>query len=238
MYRLEQEFNRAGLKLSRQTMSNRVLYASDTWLRPIYDQLHQQLVQQLVLHADETTLQVLKEAGKKAQSKSYMWLYRTSGDTERPIFLYDYQPNRKAGNAESFLDGFSGYLHADGYQGYHKLPDCIRVVGCWAHARRKFDEALQTLPKEDRKGSLAATGECYCTRLFQLEDAFSHLTTEERYAKRLEQAKLCWTLSCCGQMMFPAKLPLNPPLAKQLIICWSSGPIWNAIWKMTVWSSA
>lgn len=62
-------------------------------------------------------------------------------------------------------------------------------MGCWAHARRKFDEALQTLPKEDRKGSLAATGECYCTRLFQLEESFAELTPEERYAKRLEQEK-------------------------------------------------
>ena len=92
-------------------------------------------------------------------------------------------------HAEEFLKGFSGWLHADGYQGYHKLPENIRVVGCWAHARRKFDEALQTLPKEDRKGSLAATGECYCTRLFQLEESFAELTPEERYAKRLEQEK-------------------------------------------------
>ena len=188
LYRLEQEFHRAGLKLSRQTMSNWILHASDTWLRPIYDQLHRQLVQQQVLHADETTLQVLKEAGKSAVSKSYMWLYRTSGCAERPIVLYEYKPNRKAENAEQFLQGFSGWLHADGYQGYHKLPGHIRVVGCWAHARRKFDEALQTLPKEDRKESLAATGERYCTELFKLEDSFSGSTAEERHTKRLEQA--------------------------------------------------
>ena len=62
-------------------------------------------------------------------------------------------------------------------------------MGCWAHARRKFDEALQTLPKENRKGSLAATGECYCTRLFQLEESFAELAPKKRYAKRLEQEK-------------------------------------------------
>ena len=87
------------------------------------------------------------------------------------------------------MNGFSGWLHADGYQGYHKLPENIRVVGCWAHARRKFDEALQTIPKEDRRGSLAATGECYCTRLFRLEEALVELTPEERYTKRLELEK-------------------------------------------------
>ncbi len=189
LYRLEQEFHREGLKLSRQTMANWLLNASDTWLRPIYDVLHVELCRETVLHGDETTLQVLKESGKAATSKSYMWLYRTSGCAEHPIVLYEYQPNRKAEHAEEFLKGFSGWLHADGYQGYHKLPENIRVVGCWAHARRKFDEALQTLPKEERKNSLAAAGECYCTRLFRLEESFAELTPEERYNKRLELEK-------------------------------------------------
>ena len=189
LYRLEQEFNREGLKLSRQTMANWMLNTSDTWLRPIYDVLHRDLCRETVLHGDETTLQVLKEPGRPSASKSYMWLYRTGQDDGPPIVLYEYQPSRKAAHAEEFLKGFSGWLHADGYQGYHKLPENIRVVGCWAHARRKFDEALQTLPKEKRKGSLAATGECYCTRLFQLEESFAELTPEERYTKRLEQEK-------------------------------------------------
>ena len=189
LYRLQQEFERQGLKLSRQTMANWLLNTSEKWLRPVYDTLCEQLRKESVLHADETTLQVLKEPGRSSASKSYMWLYRTSGCAESPIVLYEYQPSRKAAHAEEFLKGFSGWLHADGYQGYHKLPENIRVVGCWAHARRKFDEALQTLPKEDRKGSLAATGECYCTRLFQLEESFAELTPEERYAKRLEQEK-------------------------------------------------
>ena len=90
-------------------------------------------------------------------------------------------------------------MHSDGYQGYHKLPENIRVVGCWAHAGRKFDEALQMLPKEKRQDPLEAVGECYCTRLFQLEHALVDLTPEERYAKRLELEKpvldalLTWT---------------------------------------------
>ena len=136
LYRLEKEYERQGLKLSRQTMSNWLLSASEDWLEPIYDTLHAQLCRQHVLHADETTLQVLHEKDKSAKSKSYMWLYRTSGDAAKPIVLYDYQPNRKAENAEAFLNGFTGWLHADGYQGYHRLPTQIRVVGCLAHARR------------------------------------------------------------------------------------------------------
>lgn len=189
LYRLEQEFNRQGLKLSRQTMSNWLLNVSEMWLQPIYSVLHEKLRKEQVLHADETTLQVLKEAGRPSTSKSYMWLYRTSGCAEQAIVLYEYQPTRKAEHAENFLKDFSGWLHADGYQGYHRLPENIRVVGCWAHARRKFDEALQTLPKEQQKDSPAAVGECYCSRLFKLEETFAELTPEERYEKRLEQEK-------------------------------------------------
>ena len=189
LYRLEQEFNRQGLKLSRQTMANWLLKASEKWLRPVYDVLHEQLCREPVLHADETTLQVLKEPGRSSTSKSYMWLYRTSGCAKQAIVLYEYQPTRKAEHAEAFLKGFSGWLHADSYQGYHKLPGNIRVVGCWAHARRKFDEALGTLPQEKRKDSPAAMGECYCSQLFKLEQALAELTPEERYEKRLEQEK-------------------------------------------------
>lgn len=189
LYRLEQEMERAGIKLTRQTMSNWILHASDDWLKPVYEQLHRELLKRSVLHADETTLQVLKEPGKAATGKSYMWLYRTSGDAEHPIVLYDYRPNRKSENAEAFLRGFSGWLHADGYQGYHKLPEQIRVVGCWAHARRKFDEALNALPKETRVGSEAAKGVALCSSLFKIEETLSELSAEERLKQRREQAK-------------------------------------------------
>ena len=189
LYRLEQEFDRQGLKLSRQTMSNWLLKATEDWLQPIYDVLHQRLCQEKVLHGDETTLQVLHEKGKSATSRSYMWLYRTSGDAEQPIVLYDYQPNRKAENAEKFLEGFSGWLHADGYQGYHRLPEQIRVVGCWAHARRKFDEALTAVGKEQQSASKPAEALCYFAKLFQMEQDFAALTAEERFTKRLEQEK-------------------------------------------------
>lgn len=189
LYRQEQEWNRAGVMLSRPTMSNWLIWASAHWLTPIYEVLSQQLVQRQVLHADETTLQVLREEGKRAQSRSYMWLYRTGGDAEHPIVLYQYKPDRKATNAETFLTGFSGWLHADGYQGCHKLPENIRVVGCWAHARRKFDEAVNALPKPEQAGSAALEGQQYCTKLFALEKELAKLTPEERYEQRLKQEK-------------------------------------------------
>ena len=121
-----------------------------------------------ILHSDETTLQVLREDGREATSKSFMWLYRT-GREESAIVLYDYQTTRASKHPERFLEGFKGYLHVDGYNGYNGLPG-ITLVGCWAHARRKFAEALAALPKEKQNADVAARhGLEFCNRLFALE---------------------------------------------------------------------
>ena len=189
LYRQEQELHRQGIQLSRQTMSNWILRAAQEYLSPVYEQLHKELLSREVLHADETTLQVLHEPGKKSQSESYMWLYRTSGDTDKPIVLYEYQPGRGAKYPKAFLEGFHGYLHTDGYAGYHNLPPEITVVGCWAHARRKFDEAVKSLPKGKANGGSATQGLAYCSKLFELEKSLSDLPPQERYIQRLEQEK-------------------------------------------------
>jgi len=189
LYRLEQEFQRNDIMLSRQTMSNWMIRCTEDWLVPIYDQMKSELLKHEVLFADETTLQVLLEPGKTAQSKSYMWLYRTGGDAVNTIVLYEYQPDRRAIHPMNFLRGFSGYLHADGYDGYHKLPERIIVIGCWSHCRRKYDEALKSLPKKDHESSAALRGMQYCDKLFEIERKLSDLTPEDRHAKRQELAK-------------------------------------------------
>ena len=189
LYRQEQEINRKGIQLSRQTMSNWILRATEDYLTPVYEQLHKELLTRDVLHADETTLQVLHEPGKKPQSDSYMWLYRTGGDTDKPIVLYEYQPGRGSKHPKEFLAEYKGYLHTDGYAGYHDLGKDITVVGCWAHARRKFDEAVKSLPKGKVKGSSAFQGLTYCNLLFGIEREIADKTAEERYEERLKQAK-------------------------------------------------
>lgn len=191
LYRQQEEWNRRGIPLLRQTMSNWLIRCTEDYLAPIYDRLHERLVMRNVAHADETILQVLHEEGKTPQSKSYMWLYRTSGDAKWPIILYDYQRDRKAERPMEFLKGFNGYLHADGYSGYHKLEDNtkILVVGCWTHARRKFDEALKGLSEKARAGSLALRAKQYCDKLFALEREFAVLTPEERLLEREKRAK-------------------------------------------------
>lgn len=189
LYRQEQYWNRKGIMLSRQTMSNWIIMAAEAWLVPIYDALKAILVTRSILHADETVLQVLHEKDKTPQSKSYMWLYRTSGDVKYPIVLYEYQPDRKKKRPADFLKGFKGYLHTDGYDGYHSLPSEIIIVGCWAHLRRKFDEGLKALAPKDREKSDIFRGKQYCNELFELERKFAELSAGERHKERQKLSK-------------------------------------------------
>ena len=195
LYRQEQDWKRRGILLSRQTMSNWVIKAAEDWLEPIYDRLREILLTYDVIHADETTLQVLHEPGKAPQSKSYMWLYRTSGydphdiAVKHPIVLYEYKSDRRSKHPEAFLKDFKGYCHADGYDGYHALPENITVVGCWSHARRKWDEAVKALPEKDREGSNVLRGKRYCDKLFEIERGLAELSVQERHARRQELSK-------------------------------------------------
>ena len=188
LYRLEQALARLGVELSRQTMANWMILGADKWLTPLYDRLHELLLKLDILHADETTLQVLHEDGRAANSKSYMWLYR-SGRYGPPIILFDYQTTRAGKHPQQFLSGFKGYLHIDGYAGYNGLPDVI-LSGCWSHARREFADSLKALPAG--KGSapvIAREGLEFCNRVFAIERDLSDLTPEERYQKRLELSR-------------------------------------------------
>ena len=189
LYRQEQEWERSGVHLSRQTMSNWLIRCAEDWLKPVYDRLRQLLCMQEVLHADETTLQVLNEPGRAAKTKSTMWLYRTSGDAKHPIVLYDYQRSRAGEHPAQFLRDFKGYLHTDGWDAYHSgLPDGVVVVGCWAHCRRKFDEALKALPDKDRADSESMRGKQFCDRLFSLEAAYAKLPDDDNFnARRLQR---------------------------------------------------
>lgn len=204
LYRQEQEWKQNGIAISRQTMSNWLVKAAELWLYPIYDEMKRQLLASDAAHADETTMQVLHEDGKTAQSKSYMWHYRTSGCAEHQIVLYEYQPDRKYERPAEFLKGFKGYLHTDGYEGYHRLSTDITVVGCWAHLRRKFDEALATVPKDKQSDCEASKGKAYCDKLFYLEKQFVSLTPENRFKERRHFSKPLvaefyqWVCSVCA----------------------------------------
>ena len=155
LYRQEREWKEIGIPLSRAMLANWVIRPAEDWLMPLAARLQQDLLQQDVIHADETPVQVHKEKGRKNPAKSYMWVF-SSGEYEQthPIRLYEYQPGRSGSYAEDFLKGFNGILQTDGYTGYQKVA-CQAHALCWAHARRYFVEAIPPdLPKEDLLGSI------------------------------------------------------------------------------------
>jgi transposase len=188
LYRQEKDWERQGLFLSRQTMANWVIRCSEDWLEPLYERMHEILLKSRVLHSDETRIQVLKEPGRAPTTNSFMWLYRTSGDTDRHIVLFEYQPTRSASHPKLFLDGFTGILHTDGYAGYHTLSD-ITVIGCWVHARRKFADALKVIPESERISSTAQEALKSIGYLFHLEGKWENLNPDERYRQRIEESK-------------------------------------------------
>ena len=143
LYRQEAMFKQYGIELSRKTMSDWMMKCAEL-LKPLYDRLHELILEQPVIAADETTLKVVKED----KAKCYMWLYCTGTDspdnklvgTNIPnIVLYDYNISRAGKCAVDYLQGYSGFLQVDGYVGYEQTQ--ATLVGCWAHARRKFMEA-------------------------------------------------------------------------------------------------
>lgn len=197
LYRQEEMWRSQGIGFSRTTMANWIIRCSEDWLEPIWETLHQALLKRDVLHVDETTVQVLKEPGKTAGSRSYMWVYRTGNDGLAPIILFEYRPGRSGEYAEKFLGEFQGYLHTDGYAGYNRL-DKVTRCGCWAHVRRKFVEAIPSTVVTGEPPTLAQQGRDYCDQLFAKENKIMKLEPEQRQKARLEEeepilrAFWCW----------------------------------------------
>ena len=189
LYRQEKNLSYDDVILSRQTMANWLIYCAENFLASLYYLFIRFLLMETILHADETTFQVLREVGRAAQTKSYEWLYRTSACSERQIVIYDYQETRNQEHPKAFLKDFKGYLHTDGYQAYHNLPSGITVVGCWFHARGYWKKVYDTIPEEKRDGSIAERGLVYINLLFAYEEEFYDLTPEKRYEQRLEYSK-------------------------------------------------
>jgi len=186
LYRQEADWRAKGVQMPRANMANWII-ASAQRLIPLAQQMRADLLNHEVLHADETVMQVLKEPDKRPAAKSYMWLYRTGSDANHPLILYDWQKSRAAACAQNFCKGWSGYLHTDGYEAYHKLED-VTVVGCMAHVRRKFNDAYEIMPKDARLNSLAAVGLDWCNRLFALERQWIDVSPDEKYQLRLEKS--------------------------------------------------
>ena len=168
LYRQEKDWEQYGVAITRATMANWVIRNTLDYFTPMYDYFHRQLLKREFAMADETPLQVLHESGRRAQTKSYMWLFRSGEDGGFPIILYKYSETRAGNNAVEFLEGFKGYLMCDGYSGYNKVPDAKRTA-CWAHIRRYLTDAIPKGKQLDYTQP-SVQGMMYINQLFHLED--------------------------------------------------------------------
>ena len=187
LYRLEQEFKRYGLAITRQNMANWMIRLGEEYLAVLYDHLHSLLYSYHVIQADETPVLVNRD-GRSAGSKSYMWVYR-SGHMypEKQIILYEYQRTRNASHPREFLKNYSGICVTDGYQVYHTLEkerEDLTIAGCWVHARRRFDEALAVVPKERQKESASYLILKQIQTIYRKEGKLKDLSSEERLSQR------------------------------------------------------
>lgn len=150
LYRMQNALARAGIAVSRGTLARWIIRPAQLHYSRLYEALCSTLKSQPLIHGDETTVQVLKEPGKSAQSQSYMWCYRSAEDCDEPVVVYNYQPGRAQEHAQTFLGDYAGLLMTDGYAAWRTVEGPTHL-GCWAHARRAFVDASKGQKKPSER---------------------------------------------------------------------------------------
>ena len=188
LYRQERILQRIGVDIPRATLANWMIRAGQL-VQPLINLMRDRLLDYDIVQMDETPVQVLREAGRRAQSKSYLRVQR-GGPPDGRVILYDYDPSRSGAVPQRLLAGYSGYLQTDGYEGYNAVVagNGLKQLGCMAHARRRFDEAVKAQGKRKRRGK-AWRGLSFIQALYRVEKQARSMTPQQRYAYRNVQAK-------------------------------------------------
>lgn len=190
-YRQSKDMEQYGVKVNRTTMANWAIYCTQHYFRPMYEYFRRELLKRQFFMADETPVQVLHEDGRRAQTKSYVWLVRSGEDDLPDIILYRYTPTRAGNNIAEFLAEAAqdAYLMVDGYQGYNKVKG-VKLCNCWAHVRRYL---LEAIPKgrENDYAEPAVQGVLYIDKLFMYERSYREkgLSHKQIYRRRLKDEK-------------------------------------------------
>lgn len=187
LYRQVEIFKRIGIEMDRGTLASWMVKCGQL-VQPLINLIHEKILAQPFLHMDETHVQVLSEPNKTAQSNSYMWVLRSTQPTASAV-LFRYEPSRSGAAATDLLDGFTGALMVDGYEGYNAacMKNSITRLGCWAHARRKFIEAQKAQLKG--KTGKADQALAYIQQLYRVEQSINDKTTDEKYQARQQQSQ-------------------------------------------------
>ena len=186
-YRQEKQFARIGVELGRTTMCNWAMKTAQA-CEIVITMMQDAVLESPIINIDETTVQVLKEPKK---SKSYMWVFK-GGPPGKPVILFQYHPTRTGDVAAAFLKGYKGIIQTDGYGGYNFLDDKkdILHVGCWVHARRKFNEVTKALGNKKESSGNAGTALKYIGKLYKIEKEArqEELTSDQLYIRRQSES--------------------------------------------------
>ncbi len=165
LYRQTGIWKRYGIDIPRNTMCGWLLSVAEL-CKPLWEQLRQHILANDYSQADETTVQVMKEAERNNAQKSYAWVYR-GGTEKKKAVVYDYQETRSGQHARDFLEGFNGYLQTDGYKGYNWVSESKNIIhlGCMAHARRPFAELVKMIKKPGKAHQALA----FIQKLYKVE---------------------------------------------------------------------
>ena len=185
LYRQEQEFKRLDIPLNRSTLANWMI-KTGVLIQPLINLMRELMLSYDIVQMDETRCQVLKESDKTPQSQSFMWVQR-GGPPDKEIVLYDYAPSRSQQVPVDLLGDYVGYLQTDGYEGYNKVCAGNKIIqtGCWAHVRRRFDQAIKVQGKlKTKKQPLARQALQRIQLLYRIEKQARNLDVEQRFALR------------------------------------------------------
>jgi transposase len=193
--RISAEFARHDAAISRQVMAGWMIRLAERYLSLIYDEMHDAILQNRLIHCDETPFIVAEDQKTRGPTaKSYMWLYHATGRYGTPpIFLYEYQPTRKADNPRGFLRDYKGILMTDGYQVYHTLaderPEELRVAGCWSHLKRRYAEIIKASGIKNVHGTIADEANRRIAAIYHLDNMFKEAPDAERLDNRRRSVK-------------------------------------------------
>jgi len=181
LYRQDGIFEREGVTIPRATQTSWVIQTYEA-IQPLEDVLKRAVLESDVLFTDDSVIPLQVKGNGKVQ-KARLWAY-VRGDTGPPLTVYDFSRDRSKQRPLKFLDGYQGYVHADAYSGYDELfrLEGIIEVGCWVHARRKFDEATSSRPAE------ATEIMARIAMLYQLENEWVAMSPRDRAQQRTECA--------------------------------------------------
>jgi transposase len=181
LYRLEDILVRYGVYLARSTLCDWMKFTAEL-LQPLYQLQRELVLQSSVMWTDDTSITVL--GGPQGSFRGHFWTYL--GDEPHPYSVYDFTKTRTRDGPASFLNGFTGYLHADAFSGYDGIflnsDSAIKEVACWAHARRKFFDAAKSYPREAHQVLE------WIRQLYDIEDRAREWSVDARRELRVREA--------------------------------------------------